>query len=354
MKTSRLKIFFACVLSILLVFSAAACERSESISMDAVYEANLIKHVMQNHKTIKTQFTYYENMDNTATYNTFYSYSETGALDDGPVYVALGSDVLDSASADNFRYAVVDDIEYYINQTGSTVVYLLHPDFMEDFPDSSITLFSSSFGKIKSAEYSEDMLTITTEAKATDVYGEATVETLSGLCKDKLSTVECVYIVNSETLLLHEAKTYFVSNEGTRYLFSEEKVIYDGGDPDLSFIDSYRNAPSMRDITIIEKNDEGEIPHVYSIPSTVSPNYQSFISPKGYLIYADAALTTGFGGEWPDEFGNYVPLTVYAGPAENLKQAPAENQIIVNADDSDTVQNTSSDSSADTDQQQAA
>ena len=355
MKISRLKIFFACVLSILLIFTATACERGETISMDAVYEANLIKNVTQTHKTIKSEFAYYENMDGVITYNTFYSYSESGNLDDGPVYVALGADMLDSTSADNFRYAVVDNIEYYRSETGSIIVYLLHPDYMQNFPNTSIALFNNSFGKIKSAEHVEDNLIITTESKAADVYGEATVQTLSGLCKDGLSTVEVVYTVNGETLLLQEAKTYFVSDEGTKYLFSEEKVTYGGDDPDLSFIDGYRNAPQMRNVTIIEKTAKDEIPHTYSIPSTVSPNYQSFISSKGYLIYADATLTAGFGGEWPDEFGIYAPLTVYAGPAENLVKAPTETMVLpdaANSDQSDTdaQQSGTSDGSADTEQ----
>ncbi|MBR5229122.1 MAG: hypothetical protein IKV96_04735 [Firmicutes bacterium] len=355
MKTSKLKIFFACIISILFVFSMTACtSRGRDISMEAVYEANQVEKIMENYKNIRAEFSYYENMDNVVTYNTFYCYSESGARDDGPVYVALGTDAFDLMSADNFRYAVVDNIEYYKGQTDAMIVYLLHPDYMTDFRQSTMTIFNSSFGKVISAQEVDSKLIITTESPVANVYGEATVSHLESICKNTLKSVQIEYTVDNETLLLHGTKTYLVSDEGTKFLFCEEKVTYDGNEPDLSFIDSYKNAELMRNVTVIECTPEGNTSHAYSIPANVVPNYQSFTSSHGYMIFSDSQLTIPYTGEVADpETENYADLTVYAGTAEALTQppAPAENP----APDADgTTDSQPADSSADATQQPAA
>ena len=368
MKNSKLKVFFACVLSILLIFSMTACKpRGRDISMESVYEANRVDKIMETYKNIRAEFSYYENMDNTATYNAFYCYTETGAVDDGPVYVALGTDAFDLSSPDNFRYAVVDNIEYYKGQTDAMIVYLLLPDFMTDFRESNMTLFNRDSGKIVSAQVVDNNLVITTESSAKDVYGATTVSHLESLCKNTLEKVQCEYTVDNETLLLHGAKTYFVSDEGTKFLFSEEKVTYDGNDPDLSFIDAYRNAELKRNVTVVEKKTDGDVLHTYVIPANVVPNYQSFTSSYGYTIFADEYLAVPFTGEVPDPLtGIYTDLIVYAGTADAVVQQSVQNPDAVAQAQADAAaaqneadQNADgtvppADSSADTPQQPAA
>lgn len=315
----------ALMLTTAAVSAFTGCGRADSVSLEDLYNANTTSAILQNHSSIYEEFTYHENLDDEVTFYTSYCYSES---DDGTsVYQADGNDAADTSSEDNFHYCIVDNIEYFLDNSQQMVIYPLTAQYTEDFKSNSFTVSINNSEVLDTTVKDGSDIIFTTTAQASDIYSSDTLESLASLCDDTISEIKTVYTADADTLLISNVKMYYISESGTEYLFSEENVTYDTTEPDVSFASAYIDSDDTRSVTVVEKTDAGDTTNTYSIPASVIPDFSCFVSYHGYTMYNDASGLDPYEGEKAAADGKYQNITLYAIESDTSSDDAASETV---------------------------
>lgn len=332
----------AALLILTLPFSLAGCAgSSDPVNLEALHNANTVSTILETHTSIYEEFSYYENLDNNETFHTSFCYSEDE--NGNAVYQASGSDAIDTSSPDNFNYCIVNNIQYFNDNSGKMILYPLTADYLEEFKSNSFTLSTSELETLKSVSKESSEIVLTSETMIDALYDEETISNINTLCNDTVTAVKNVYRADRDTLLLNSVKTYYIG-EKAEYLFSEEKITYDRNVPDLVFASEYLNPAASRTVTIIEKTDTEDISTTYTLPANVSPDLFCFTSYCGYSIFNDVLGLDPFISETPDENGNYQNITLYAMHTDNTTSENGQASDTSGSDEHSHDEDHSSDS----------
>lgn len=296
-----------------MFISLTACKKSDDTTLESLYSANSISAILENHVSVRDEFSYYENLDKEETFRTTYCYYQDDT--DDPVYVAESADTLNKTSDNNFRYCIINGMEYYFGNNQTPVLYPLTSDYNK-YTVNSLNTHDPNLETRDSAEIKDGELIITTSANPEDIYPEDTLTHIESLCGDIVTNIKYEYTADSETKLLKSIKTFFVTKNKTEYLFSEEKISYDVEKPSVKFAEAFINPSVFRNLTVVEKTKTGDIVNTYTVPAASTVNFRCFTELYGYRIFNDTNQLDPFTEEIPNDGGYYQNATFYAFPDE--------------------------------------
>ncbi len=311
--------FFTCILTAAMFISLTACSDANDITLDTFFGANTASVVFENHFSVEQELLYYEELNDQATFRTTYCYYNDGEED--PVYTAEGRDMVNAASENNFKYCILNDMEYYFSYNDIVTLYPLSSDYSEHVNVNSTNTHTIAYETIRSVEKDKNELTVTSIASSTDIYSKATLSGLESLCGDELTDIKYVYTADRETMLLKSIKTYLISAGGTEYLFSEENITYDVEKPSTDYASIYIEPNIPRTVTVIEKTDSGNITNTYTVPAACTVDFKSFTEFRNCKIFNDENGLEPFVQEVSSPDGYFPDAVFYAIPYDTASEA---------------------------------
>lgn len=303
--------FFTWIIMAVMFISLTACKESDDTTLESLYSANSISAILENHVSVRDEFSYYENLDKEETFRTTYCYYQDDMED--PVYIAESADTLNKTSDNNFKYCIINGMEYYFGNNQTPVLYPLTSDYNK-YTVNSLNTHDLNLETRESADKDGDNLILITSANPEDIYTDDRLAHIESLCGDTVIKIKYEYTADSETKLLKSIKTFFITKNKSEYLFSEEKLSYDVEKPSVKFAEAFINPSISRNLTIVEKTKTGDIVNTYTIPAACTVNLKCFTELYDYQIFNDTNKLDPFTEEIPNDGGYYENITLYAFP----------------------------------------
>lgn len=334
MKRPIINIIMPLALAVMtLTFPAGCGSTSEEITLDSLQEANAVDTVMQSHGSILQTTTYYENLDNTGTFEAVSAYVSYETNEDGSSaggsYITRGSEIVSpdstgsgvgydlvtgAVNTQNYSWYIADNIEYYLKNDGSVTLYPLTHDYMKNFTAQSFVMEDLPDGKITRITKDGGVSTIIAETDADSYFTKDTLKALNELAGATIEKVRFTYKADTATLLLQGSTLSYVTDKNKELTFASSTISYDiavDQIPSADFATPYIIDPDLRAVTVVEKVNGQDLINAYYVPKNVSVDFKSF-TDAGYTIYADELHSRQFTSESPGENGLYPDFTVYA------------------------------------------
>lgn len=318
----------------------SGCDSEPEVTLESLEAANTVDAVMESHGSILQTTTYYENLDNTGTFEAVSAYVSYGANEDGTdaggSYITRGSGIVSADSGgsvnydlitgavdtQNYSWYIADNIEYYLKNDGSVTLYPLNHDYMTNFRAQAFVMEELPEGKITRITKEGGVSTIIVETKASAYFTEDTLKAMNKLAGADIEKVRLTYTAESETMLLQSSTLSYVTDKDKELTFASSTISYDVAPdeiPTADFATPYIQDPDLRAVTVVEKVNGQNLINSYYVPKTTTVDFKAF-TDAGYTVYADELQSTKFTTETAGENGLYPDFTVYAAIAVTSSQ----------------------------------
>lgn len=333
MKRPTINIFFPAMLAALTLTVLTGCGSTPEITLESLQAANTVDAVMAGHGSVLQTTTYYENLDNTGTFeavSAYVSYSENSDSDEaGGYYITHGAEIISAESGtgsvtydpvtgsintQSYSWFIPDNLEYYLKADGSVTLYPLPHEYMKRFTSQSFVMEDLPEGKITRITKDGNVYTIIVETGASAYFTKDTLKAMNELAGADIETVRLTYTADSASMLLQGSKLSYVTSKDKELTFAVSSISYDVAEeeiPSAQFATPFITDPDLRAVTVVEKSEGQNLINAYYVPRTSTVDFKAF-TDAGYTVYADELHSAKFTSESPGENGLYPDFTVYA------------------------------------------